>query len=180
MHKALPSVNRKELSLSAFSSAPFIGQVSNILLHPQDRKYPQLPRGLQSSSHALLLDVVLEVMEYPTGLAHTRCRNDDRQDDDLAAAADSPVYYVGESFLRLFDRIIWLSRDLFFAVDRDYTADICWRGVEEFDRKKYIQSLKRLSAMPVDCVLAGHLLHCTDDAFRLLGHAYSKALIELR
>jgi glyoxylase-like metal-dependent hydrolase (beta-lactamase superfamily II) len=82
--------------------------------------------------------------------------------------------------LRLFDKIIWFSGDLFFTVDRDYTADLCWRGGEEFDRKKYIKSLKRLSAMPVDCVLAGHLLPCPEEAFRLVGHAYSKALIELR
>ena len=62
----------------------------------------------------------------------------------------------------------------------DYTADLCWRGGEEFNPETYIASLKRLAGMPVDCVLPGHALPCLEEAHRLVGHAYAKALMELR
>ena len=82
--------------------------------------------------------------------------------------------------LRHCNRIIWFSGDLFFAKDMDYTPELGWQGGEEFNADVYIRSLKRLSGMHVDCVLAGHDLPCLDGAHRLVGHAYSKALIELR
>jgi hypothetical protein len=47
---ALSGVNLKEPVRVVFASSPLIGPISNILLHSQDRKYPQLPLGLKSSS----------------------------------------------------------------------------------------------------------------------------------
>ena len=78
------------------------------------------------------------------------------------------------------DRVIWFVGDVLMARHPDYQAELGWQGGEEFDRQTYIKTLKRLAALPVDCVLAGHHIPYLREGHRLVGRAYVKALVEWR
>lgn len=54
------------------------------------------------------------------------------------------------------------------------------QGGEDCDKPTYITSLKKLAAMEVDCILAGHYLPYLEQGKRLVGRAYVKALCEWR
>ncbi len=82
--------------------------------------------------------------------------------------------------LRNAGKIIWFAGDVVFCQNTGYQPELGWQGGEEFDKPTYIQTLKRLSSLPVDCILAGHHLPYLREAHRLVGRAYVKALIEWR
>jgi len=82
--------------------------------------------------------------------------------------------------LRHAGKIIWFVGDVLMSPSADYRPELGWKGGEEFDKPTYIKTLKRLSALPVDCVLAGHYIPYLRDGHRLVGRAYVKALIEWR
>ena len=77
-------------------------------------------------------------------------------------------------------KTIWFSGDVLFCQNTAYDPQLGWQGGEEFDKPTYIQTLKRLSELPVDCILAGHHLPYLRAGHRLVGRAYVKALIEWR
>ena len=77
-------------------------------------------------------------------------------------------------------KIIWFAGDVLMSRSTGYQPELGWQGGEEFDKPTYIQTLKRLSALPVDCILAGHHIPYLRDAHRLVGRAYVKALIDWR
>ena len=77
--------------------------------------------------------------------------------------------------LKHLGKIIWFAGDVLFA-----DASLGWKGGEEFDKPTYIKSLKRLSEMPVDYLLAGHYQPCLGNAHRPVGRAYVNALVEWR
>ena len=82
--------------------------------------------------------------------------------------------------LRRDGKIIWFVGDVLMAQTEDYEPQLGWTGGEDFDKATYIESLKRLASLPVDCVLAGHFIPYLRDAHRLVGRAYMKALIDWR
>jgi glyoxylase-like metal-dependent hydrolase (beta-lactamase superfamily II) len=82
--------------------------------------------------------------------------------------------------LRHVGKIIWFVGDVLMVDNTDYEPKLGWQGGEEFDKPAYIESLKRLSTLPVDCILAGHYFPYLGDGHRLVGRAYVKALIEWR
>lgn len=77
-------------------------------------------------------------------------------------------------------KVIWFAGDVLFCRNTGFQPELGWQGGEEFDRPTYIKTLKRLSSMPVDCILAGHYLPYLRDGHRLVGRAYVKALCEWR
>ena len=82
--------------------------------------------------------------------------------------------------LILAGRIIWFVGDVLMCQNRGFSPDLGWEGGEEFDKSTYIETLKRLSAMQVDCILAGHYAPYLVEGKKLVGRAYVKALIEWR
>lgn len=79
--------------------------------------------------------------------------------------------------LKHLGKIIWFTGDVVMLKNG---PDLGWEGGEEFDKATYIKTLKRLAAMPVDWVLAGHQSPCLRDAHGLIGRAYVKALLAWR
>ena len=77
-------------------------------------------------------------------------------------------------------KTIWFSGDVLFCRNTDYDPELGWQGGEEFHKPTYIETLKRLSSLPVDCILAGHYMPYLTDGRRLVGRAYVKALIDWR
>jgi glyoxylase-like metal-dependent hydrolase (beta-lactamase superfamily II) len=77
-------------------------------------------------------------------------------------------------------KVIWFAGDVVMARGTDFVPELGWQGGEDFDKPTYIETLKRLSAMPVDCILSGHYLPYLRDGHRLVGRAYVKSLCEWR
>ena len=77
-------------------------------------------------------------------------------------------------------RIVWFVGDVLMSRGTDYQPELGWQGGEDFDKGSYIESLKRLSARPVDCILAGHHIPYLRDGHRLVGRSYVKALVDWR
>ncbi len=77
--------------------------------------------------------------------------------------------------LRHLGQIIWFIGDVVFA-----DTSLGWKGGEDFDKPTYIKTLKRLSELPVDCLLAGHYHPYLGNAHRPVGRAYVNALVEWR
>jgi glyoxylase-like metal-dependent hydrolase (beta-lactamase superfamily II) len=90
--------------------------------------------------------------------------------------SDGSVIYQ----LRHAGKIIWFAGDVVKALDTDFEPELGWQGSEDFDKPTYINTLKRLSSLPVDCILAGHHFPYLRDGHYLVGRAYVKALIEWR
>ena len=82
--------------------------------------------------------------------------------------------------LRHAGKIIWFVGDVLMVRNTNFEPDLGWQGGEEFNKPTYIETLKRLSEMPVDCILAGHYFPYLRDGHRLVGRAYAKALIDWR
>lgn len=78
------------------------------------------------------------------------------------------------------EKIVWFSGDVLMCDNTAFNPQLGWQGGEEFDKPTYIQTLKRLSTMPVDCILAGHFLPYLVEGKKLVGRAYVQALIEWR
>ena len=77
-------------------------------------------------------------------------------------------------------RIVWFTGDVLMARGIDYQPELGWQGSEDFSKSAYIESLKRLSARPVDCILAGHHIPYLRDGHRLVGRSYVRALVDWR
>ena len=77
-------------------------------------------------------------------------------------------------------QIIWFAGDVLFCRNTSFQPELGWQGGEESDKPTYIETLKRLSSLPVDCILAGHYMPYLRDGQRLVGRAYVKALCEWR
>ena len=67
------------------------------------------------------------------------------------------------------DRTVWFTGDVLMARGIDYQGELGWQGSEDFSKSAYIESLKRLAALPVDCVLAGHHIPYLRDGHPLGG-----------
>lgn len=77
-------------------------------------------------------------------------------------------------------KIVWFVGDVVMSKDTAFTPELGWQGGEDCDKPAYIASLKKLAAMEVDCILAGHYLPYLEQGKRLVGRAYVKALCEWR
>jgi hydroxyacylglutathione hydrolase len=77
-------------------------------------------------------------------------------------------------------KIIWFAGDVLMINNTDFEPELGWPGGEDFDKPTYIQSLRRLAGLPVDCILAGHHFPYLSQGQRLVGRAYVKALVEWR
>lgn len=77
-------------------------------------------------------------------------------------------------------RIIWFAGDVLMINNTNFEPELGWQGGEDFDKPTYIQTLRRLAKLPVDCILAGHYFPYLRQGQRLVGRAYVKALIEWR
>ncbi len=77
-------------------------------------------------------------------------------------------------------KTIWFAGDVLMAKGTDFVPELGWQGGEDFDKPTYIQTLRRLSDLPVDCLLAGHYLPYLRDGHHLVGRAYVKALCDWR
>jgi hypothetical protein len=82
--------------------------------------------------------------------------------------------------LRHAGKIIWFVGDVLLIQNTKFEPELGWQGGEDFDRQLYLQTLRRLTTLPVDCILAGHYFPYLDQGRRLVGRAYVKALVEWR
>ena len=82
--------------------------------------------------------------------------------------------------LRHADQIIWFVGDVLLINNTNFEPELGWQGGEDFDKPTYLQTLRRLADLPVDCILAGHYFPYLTEGRRLVGRAYVKALVEWR
>lgn len=82
--------------------------------------------------------------------------------------------------LRHAGKVIWFVGDVVMIDNTDFEPKLGWQGGEDFDKPTYLQTLKRLAGLPVDCILAGHYFPYLQEGQRLVGRAYVKALVEWR
>lgn len=82
--------------------------------------------------------------------------------------------------LRHAGKIIWFAGDVLMIDNTHFEPELGWQGGEDFDKVTYLQTLRRLSSLPVDCILAGHYFPYLVQGQRLVGRAYVKALVEWR
>jgi glyoxylase-like metal-dependent hydrolase (beta-lactamase superfamily II) len=60
------------------------------------------------------------------------------------------------------------------------SANLGWTGGPDYDRAKYLASLRRLAGEPCDVVLGGHGEPCLADGKTVLEMAYTRAMLEWR
>jgi glyoxylase-like metal-dependent hydrolase (beta-lactamase superfamily II) len=82
--------------------------------------------------------------------------------------------------LRHAGKIIWFAGDVVMINNTNFEPELGWQGGEDFDKPTYLQTLRRLAELPVDCILAGHYFPYLSEGRRLVGRAYVKALVEWR
>lgn len=82
--------------------------------------------------------------------------------------------------LRHSGKIIWFVGDVLMCQNTNFEPELGWQGGEDFNKAIYLQTLRRLATMPVDCILAGHYFPYLQGGQRLVGRAYVKALVEWR
>jgi len=82
--------------------------------------------------------------------------------------------------LRHVGQVIWFVGDVVLINNTDFEPELGWQGGEDFDKPTYLQTLRRLAELPVDCILAGHYFPYLSQGRRLVGRAYVKALVEWR
>lgn len=82
--------------------------------------------------------------------------------------------------LRHAGKIIWFAGDVVMIDNTHFEPQLGWQGGEDFDKPTYLKTLRRLSGLPVDCILAGHYFPYLVQGQRLVGRAYVKALVEWR
>ena len=59
-------------------------------------------------------------------------------------------------------------------------AKLGWSGGEDYDRTAYLASLKRISKLKADVILAGHFQPCLKNGTKILQSAYTRALLDFR
>jgi len=82
--------------------------------------------------------------------------------------------------LRHAGQIIWFVGDVVMVNNTNFEPELGWQGGEDFDKPTYLQTLRRLAELEVDCILAGHYFPYLTEGRRLVGRAYVKALVEWR
>jgi len=127
---------------------------------------------------------------YAAGFQVPQCRVDRVVDDgDVIEACGfqfevfhAPGHTSGSVIyqLRHAGKIIWFVGDVLMIQNTDFKPELGWQGGEDFDKPTYLKTLRRLAAMPVDCILAGHYFPYLQEGQRLVGRAYVKALVEWR
>jgi glyoxylase-like metal-dependent hydrolase (beta-lactamase superfamily II) len=76
---------------------------------------------------------------------------------------------------------LWFTGDIYEAQNANRWVSLPWTGAPDFDRAKYIQSLKRLLALPAcDHVFPGHGPAAIGGGRRMLEMAYTEALVKWR
>ena len=76
--------------------------------------------------------------------------------------------------------ILWFTGDLMEVGPECRSLELGWPGGPDFDRDKYLKTLKKLTAMECDVVLPGHGPPLIGGGKRLINMAYTKALVEWR
>jgi metallo-beta-lactamase class B len=76
---------------------------------------------------------------------------------------------------------LWFVGDLFETMMGHRWISLPWTGSPDFDRQKYIATLKHLLSLPAcDHLFPGHGPVALGGGWRLLGMAYSEALVKWR
>ena len=76
--------------------------------------------------------------------------------------------------------VLWFVGDLMEVGPECRSLQLGWSGGPDYDRGKYLETLKKLSAMSCDVVLPGHGPPLIGGGKRLIDMAYTKALVEWR
>ncbi len=96
------------------------------------------------------------------------------------------IHVPGHSKGCVFYRLVRSGRVILFTGDVVQVGQDCesatlgWTGGVDYDRAAYMQTLTRVARLECDVVLAGHYQPCLKDGFRILQHAYLRALLEWR
>lgn len=76
--------------------------------------------------------------------------------------------------------VCWFVGDLLITTHAHAEVELPWTGSPDFDRRKYIQTMRRLSQLPCDHLFAGHGPAAIACGKRIVEAAYTRALIEWR
>lgn len=76
--------------------------------------------------------------------------------------------------------ILWFTGDLMEVGPECRSLELGWPGGPDFDRDKYLKTLKKLTELECDVVLPGHGPPLIGGGKRLINMAYTKALVEWR
>lgn len=103
----------------------------------------------------------------------------------IGSAIIKVIYVPGHSddslawFLELDGLRILFSGDTVLIGDQCQNSRLGWTGAVDYNQKKYIESLAKLSMVEADCILPGHGEICLERGDRVLVGAYQKARLEL-
>ncbi|MGE5559129.1 MAG: MBL fold metallo-hydrolase [Bacillota bacterium] len=82
--------------------------------------------------------------------------------------------------LELDGKVVMFTGDAVRVVGNCESAVLGWSGGTDYDRERYFSTLKKISRLQADIVLAGHFQPCLRDGWRIFQKAYMKALLEWR
>ncbi|MDP6380212.1 MAG: MBL fold metallo-hydrolase [Phycisphaerae bacterium] len=77
-------------------------------------------------------------------------------------------------------RRLWFVGDVVLICPECFTVELGWAGGPDYDRTTYLETLRKLCHMDCDCLFSGHGDPCIGGGRRLLGMAYTKAMLEWR
>ena len=77
-------------------------------------------------------------------------------------------------------RRLWFVGDILLVGHECTTVELGWGGGPDFDRRTYLETLRRLVHMECDSLFPGHGPACIGRGKRLVEIAYTKAMLEWR
>jgi len=96
----------------------------------------------------------------------------------FAAPGHSDTCLVYET--NLDGRRVWFVGDTIITTLETYRIELGWNGDPSYDRRAYIETLRRLAHLLCDVLLPGHDVPRIREGWREVQMAYTKALMELR
>jgi glyoxylase-like metal-dependent hydrolase (beta-lactamase superfamily II) len=76
--------------------------------------------------------------------------------------------------------VCWFAGDLLLTTHGHREVELPWTGSPDFDRRQYIETMRRLSQLPCDHLFPGHGPAAIGCGKRILEMAYTRALVEWR
>jgi glyoxylase-like metal-dependent hydrolase (beta-lactamase superfamily II) len=115
-------------------------------------------------------DVILDDNdELAVGDLRVRC---------IAAPGHTAGLVVFET--RLNNEICWFSGDLLITTHAHAGVELPWTGSPDFDRRQYVETMRRLSGMACDHLFPGHGPAAIGCGRRVVEMAYTEALVKWR